>query len=1183
MSKKLSYSFKMSITLVVLLLIFVAATQCNAQELFGRIKCPYYGDLTCFVIKSESTLFVGTWGDGIRKTTDTCKTWTNVNTGLNDLYVNDILLTSAGDLFASTETGIFFSSDNGTTWQARNTGIPNPIVRTVKMHTNGDLYAGTYGYGAYKSTNKGTSWFPVNKGLWYQHIRTFGFSKNGDILAGTWGDGVYRSTDAGASWIKSNGGGLKSLYISEFANNSSGEIYMATNGSGVWLSVDYGISWVEFDTSALKDLNITSMFLLPNGQEPVVSTRSAGVWRYDKNIYQNWRKPEDINKVGASCVRMSPGRKFYATIPYDGLFLSTDTCKTWKPIALRDSGALSIFVAGKNGHLLAAGKPNGVFRSTDYGASWANVGLSTYTIYSFAFDSLNNMYAGTDKGIYRSTNTGTTWNLFGLETSFIFTISINSSNHVYTGYRQVAYTKNGGATWDTGGSIADYGYMASGIDQSGAIYMCGATNWPLTTYTIVRSTNGGTSWTTISSGMKDANAIAFNISGNVFIGSYDGIIRSSDKGTSWYPDTIKLGLPDPPVIKAISVNTSNHIYVGINYPAGSYHTSTNFTKYDCISNNYNACETGNITSVKDGYTYLSTNAIYRFIDKNMLVPPTLLSPPDGTTTIEVNPSATLTWTTAPKAEMYQLEVSQYVDFSYRIEFITKSPTIHILESTLNYATIYYWRVRSKVHSAYSEWSPLSTFTTTLQPPVLITPANEKRGVKIISDFLWHPVDSAKTYEIEVSPALDFKIKTFSKTGVTDTFCTVNSLASYTYYYWRARAVGKLGTSRWCLPWRFMTAVPPPKLRLPADKSTDIDITVKMQWDTVLAATEYYIQLATDSSFDQLHMVFDGKSLESTFHIMPNLDYNKKYYWRVKAGNDDGQSFYSAAWSFTTGLAAPTLQLPADSSKNQKIPLLFSWLQLDSAKFYKLQIAKDNQFNNIVFNDSTLTTTFKEISTLDYFTQYYWRVAAKLTNRTTSWTSVWSLKTILQTPQLNSPAQDAVEQPLTLYMRWNKVPGAEFYHFRIGKDIAFVDLVKNVDSVKDTEMDVANLDSNTKYYWQVAAFNKESVSEWSVFGAFTTFAPSYVPEEILMTIGSISAVPNPFENEVELRFTLPIPMIVKAGIYDIFGREVSVLCNGSYDSGLKQLSWKPTELPSGIYFCRFEFNGFKEAIKLVNIK
>ncbi|MBM2816830.1 MAG: hypothetical protein HW421_3592 [Ignavibacteria bacterium] len=1171
---------KAILTLAIIFLIL--QSNLNAQELFGRIKSPYFGNLTCFVIKSESTLFVGTWGNGISRTTDTCKIWTNVNSGLNDLYINDIFITPNGELYTATESGIYFSSDNGTTWQAKNAGITNPITRTIRMNSNGDLYAGTYGYGVYKSTNKGTSWTAVNKGLWFQNIRTIGFTKKGDILAGTWGEGVYRSTDAGSSWVKSNGGGLKSMYVSDFAINSSGDIYMGTNGTGVWLSVDYGISWIQFDTTKLWDLSVNSLCLMPNGQEPVIATRASGLWRFDNYVYQNWRRSNTLYDVAASCVRISPARKLYATVPYGGLYSSIDTGNTWLPIALKDSGSMSIIVAGKNGRLIAAGKPSGIYRSTNFGSSWDFVGMTTNKIYCLAFDSLNNMYAGTGKGIYRSTNEGTTWSLFGMQDSVIMTMCINSSNHVFAGVHQIYYTKNGGTTWQSGGSSADFGYTVSAIDQTGAIYMGGASNSFSITFNINRSTNGGTSWTSVSNGLKDVKSIAFTISGQVLIGSREGVNRSTDQGNTWITNPVTFGLSDP-MVNAISVNTSNHIYVGMNWTMGTYHTSTNFTKWDSINFNYDLCEIGNITSNREGYTYFATNVVYRGIDKNMLVPPTLLSPADGTTSIEVNPSATLTWSPVPKAEMYQLEVSEYVNFSYRIELITKSPTFHILESTLNYATKYFWRVRSKVHSALSEWSPLSTFTTSLQPPVLITPANEKRGVKIISDFLWHPVDSAKTYEIEVSPTLDFKTKSFSKTGVTDTFCTVNSLASYTYYYWRARAVGKLGTSQWCQPWRFMTAVPPPKLRLPADKSTDIDITVKMQWDTVLAASEYYIQLATDSSFDQIHMVFDGKSLESSFHIMPNLDYNKKYYWRVKAGNDDGQSFYSAAWSFTTGIAAPTLQLPADSSKNQKIPLLFSWLQLDSAKFYKLQIAKDNQFNTIVFNDSTLTTTFKEISTLEYYTQYYWRVAAKLTNRTTSWTPIWSFKTILQSPQLTSPVQNATEQPLTLYLRWKKVTGAEYYHFRIGKDIAFVDLVKNVDSVKETEMDVANLDSNTKYYWQVAAFNNEGVSDWSVFGAFTTIAPSYVPEEIIVAMGSLSAVPNPFENEVELSFTLPIPMTVKAGIYNIFGREVSVLCNASYDSGLQRFSWKPAEMPTGIYFCRFEFNGFRETIKLILMK
>src|SRR5664280_2625467 len=81
----------------------------------------------------------------------------------------------------------------------------------------------------------------------------------------------------------------------------------------------------------------------------------------------------------------------------------------WVQTNISNSGYVnSLTVSGNN---IFAGTDNGVYLSTNSGASWAQVnnGLPLYKpIYSLDVIG-NNIFAGTFGGIYLSTNNGTNW------------------------------------------------------------------------------------------------------------------------------------------------------------------------------------------------------------------------------------------------------------------------------------------------------------------------------------------------------------------------------------------------------------------------------------------------------------------------------------------------------------------------------------------------------------------------------------------------------------------------------------------------------------------------------------------------------------------------------------------------------------------------------------------------------
>jgi len=105
-----------------------------------------------------------------------------------------------------------------------------------------------------------------------------------------------------------------------------------------------------------------------------------------------------------------------------------------------------------------------------------------------------------------------------------------------------------------------------------------------------------------------------------------------------------------------------------------------------------------------------------FINGNvnsLLTKPELLSPPNGNTGVETNP--TLMWNTCNCSPTYRLQFSTDSTFSNTI--IDQSGiTENLFEVTgLNYITKYYWRINAKKSQQITPWSETWNFTTAFNP------------------------------------------------------------------------------------------------------------------------------------------------------------------------------------------------------------------------------------------------------------------------------------------------------------------------------------------------------------------------------------------------------------------------------------------------------------------------------------
>jgi photosystem II stability/assembly factor-like uncharacterized protein len=258
-------------------------------------------------------------GDGMYKSTDAGKTWTNIGLRkthyisglLIDPHNPDIILVGAlGDNTSGAERGVYKSTDGGKTWQQTLLKDPeigvadiqvdpdNPsIVYAALWHRTLDLLAPPEGKNQdtfiYRSTDEGTTWKAVEgKDLPAEPMGRIGIA----IAPGTSGQriyanarqGLYRSEDGGATWQRSTTDPriFSSGYISEVSVDPKDANIVYAQQTSLYRSTDGGKTfeaWVgapsgdDFHVMWINPLN-TQDIILGVDQGAIVTVNGGQTW-----------------------------------------------------------------------------------------------------------------------------------------------------------------------------------------------------------------------------------------------------------------------------------------------------------------------------------------------------------------------------------------------------------------------------------------------------------------------------------------------------------------------------------------------------------------------------------------------------------------------------------------------------------------------------------------------------------------------------------------------------------------------------------------------------------------------------------------------------------------------------------------------------------------------------------------
>jgi len=453
--------------------------------------------------------------------------------------------------------------------------------------------------------------------------------------------------------------------------------------------------------------------------------------------------------------------------------------------------------------------------------------------------------------------------------------------------------------------------------------------------TILRTTNGGTNWATVTSGTNVHLFAVHFINGNTgwVVGDVGVILRTTNGGSSWGNQPTGVGYQ----LRSVSFINST-----TGFAAGWYGTFLRTTNSGTNWVSYSTGLTSNLTSVS-------------FADANNGFAAGQFGKIIRTTNGGVN------WTQITSGTTSQIEKVNFTAISEAViigegGFIRKSTNLGNN-----------WVVQS---SGTSNW-------------LMANSVKNQNFYVLVGDYG------------TVRKTSNGGTNWYSQTSNTSSMLTAVSFVD-TSIGWAVGINGtiiKTTTGGWLLPGAAT-------LSAPANNATCFSTTGLLDWSDVFPPLcNYRLNIATDQNFTNI--IYNVAGINASQYVMPPgvLQYNTQYYWRVKATNQVGES---ASWSsvrnFRTALPdvyAPTLLLPANNSTVNITPQL-SWDSIAIASSYRVRIATDTGFTNLVLDSNNITRTQITVPAgrLQPNTKYYWKVLSSNVCMSSLYSGRWSFTTAI---------------------------------------------------------------------------------------------------------------------------------------------------------------------------------------------
>lgn len=543
---------------------------------------------------NDDIFWIGAPAGGLWETTDGGNSWTVLTDNNDVIGISAIVIpsdyetsntiyigTGDRDAYDNHSNGVLKSTDGGTTWNP--TGLTFSLadgetVNRMLLHPNDDqtIFAATSD-GVYKTTNGGDDW---NQLYTTEFIDMEFCPTDPDIIYGGTRYGyIYKSTDGGVNWQMSlNTGSRVELAVSQ---DQPGVVYAVISNSssglhGIFKSTDYGTNFnLVFDDANLLTWDATgsggggqgwydlALAADPNNGD-VVYCGGVNTWRSTDGGY-NW---EIVNHWSGDLVQAVHADKHYLEFRRDqsvlfecndgGVYITNDGTN-WTDLTngmiISQIYRLSVSQTDEEATINGL-QDNGTKYYSSSG--WEDVlggdGMECIIDYTDENTQFGSLYYGQ---IYRTYNEW--YNASNISNNIPggasgawvtpYTLDPNDPNTLYVGY------SNLWKSTDQGNSFTGIGSFGGQL-QSLAIAPSNSEVIYAATYSsIKRTTDGGTNWENITSGLPTSSSSIKYISVKnndpntawVALSGYngDGVYETTNGGATW--NNISTGLPSIPV------------------------------------------------------------------------------------------------------------------------------------------------------------------------------------------------------------------------------------------------------------------------------------------------------------------------------------------------------------------------------------------------------------------------------------------------------------------------------------------------------------------------------------------------------------------------------------------------------------------------------------------------------------
>lgn len=963
------------------------------------------------------------------------------------------------------------------------------------------------------------------------------------------------STAEGQTWTSlSSPTGYKN--IRAMTIDATGDTIYATDSLSVLKSNDNGQTWEATSSTIAGATAITSKY----GRSNIVIVSGPSFFKRSVDGGSNWsnltsttNKPTALARFRGEPHSMIMGRK-YGSLSERALGVSRDSGATWSD-KLSNTHKPRIFDIAINpgtsapSYAVAAGGPDGAvatgrglfYTNGDYGNTWAYKANGSSDP-SWTAVALQYHAVGTENIVYAGTAAGKLYKCRWKD-SFASMDSLEGfPPHTFA---------------DTVRAIR--------ISPSDSLTVYVATD-----RSVYKTTNGGSSWASIYTGMTDSRAYSMEVnpanSAKLIVGSRGYIYRSTDSGSNWtsISDSTTRNLPHYSLVTADSNlwAASNELTIGTKYNGSTWstqrlgHKDSSFLARHSYSY-LNESETRYIfhSGVQDDRSrvYRSTDGGATFLLQNDFNTDTLGTVCEGITQ-------------DPSNLAYAYAYGD-LDNATPKNFFSSSTYGDSWTKTHGYAATERWLIMAPLGDGLGDQGSSKFIYVGTNGSGLIRAQNLGSWPNISTGTI---PSGKKVYAFTGNPRKVNTAYTGTQDGLYFSSNADNQADNLVAF---SQTWSTSGVKKVLLDPRFTD----PTYSSRAVFWVGVNNVIYRSADTGSSAQSVFGNLPSGVVINDLR----GSASDSTV---------------IFIATDKG--IFEAQLQTSPTLTSPTngadsILYCITSTEN----LIFTWSAVPGATSYDIQIDDASDFSSPI-ESSPSTNQYSHSSNLSELTTYYWRVRSSdgtnLGKSPYSPSSSFTTATnddVLDAPSLISPSNGATGVPTNPLLSWNAVEGAIKYRVSVGGVFTVI--------TSSTSYQVSGLSAYSHYYWNVTALNCASnptstrdfitgcCDENDLGGGGDDSSRTLhrnTDESSLVREFQVSQnYPNPFNPTTRFDYALPYDAYVRLRIFNTLGQVVATVVDEIQTTGWKSVEYDAGPLPSGLYFYRLDAGQFSAIKKMLLIK